>query len=251
MSEPLLTYDLSLLDQSLAKWRSSPALRAVYADIYHEMGLALAPGSILEIGSGIGVARDYFPGLVTSDVVATPFVDRAVSAYEIPAQGWGNIIAMDVLHHLPEPLRFFESAARALAPGGRIILAEPAGTAWGRIFYRWFHHEPCRPEEIRPPYQFVAAADGEFANMGMGQALFGRGVPDLVAASLEKSGLKIVGVRYRDLLAYPATGGFSHSALLPAAGLRALLALERLLPQALLRFLALRMIVVLEKRNPA
>jgi len=251
MSEPLLTYDLALLDQSLAKWRSSPALRAVYGDIYQEMGRALAPGRILEIGSGIGVARDYFPGLVTSDVVATPFVDRAVSAYEIPDEGWGNIIAMDVLHHLPEPMRFFASAARALGPGGRIVLAEPAGTAWGCNFYRWFHHEPCLPHEVKPPFQFTPAAGGEFANMGMAQALFSRGAPSLVAAELAKSGLSVVRVRYRDLFAYPATGGFSHSSLLPAGGLRALLAVERPLPQALLRFLALRMIVVIEKKNPA
>ena len=251
MSEPLLTYDLSLLDQSLAKWHSSPALRALYVDIYHDMGRFLVAGPSLEIGSGIGVARDYFPGLVTSDVVATPFVDRAVSAYEIPGGGWGNILAMDVLHHLPEPLRFFESAARALAPGGRIILAEPAGTAWGRIFYRWFHHEPCLPAEVRPPFRFTAAADGQFANMGMAQALFGRAASPLVAAELGKSGLQVVRVRYRDLFAYPATGGFSRSALLPAGGLRVVLAAERLLPQVLLRFLALRMIVVLEKKNPA
>ena len=250
MTTPSLTYDLSLLDRSQAKWKSSPALRAVYADIFADMRRQLAPGRILEVGSGIGMARDHFPGLVTSDIVATPFVDRAASAYAIPCEAWGNIIATDTLHHLQEPLRFLASAAAALAPGGRIILAEPAGTAWGRIFYSWFHHEPCRPAVVQPPFQFAAAADGSFANMGIAHVLFGR-EKERVSAELQKHGLRIVSVRYRDLLAYPATGGFSHSAFLPAAWLRGLLAVERVMPQSVLRFLALRLIVVMEKTPPA
>jgi len=243
------TYDLSLLDRSVAKWHASPALRAVYADIFAEMRGHLSPGRSLEIGSGIGMARDYFPGLVTSDIAATRFVDRAVSAYAIPAEGWGNIIAFDMLHHLQEPLRFLESAAAALAPGGRLVLTEPAGTPWGRTFYRLFHHEPCRPDEIRPPFRFAADAAGGFANMGMGHALFGREWAG-IQAGVQAHGLRLVSVRYRDLVAYPATGGFSRPALLPAAGLRAVLAAERLLPQLVLRVLALRMIIVLEKNKP-
>ena len=250
MSAAPQTYYLSLLERSLVKWRASPALRTVYGDIFGAMRAALAPGRVLEIGSGIGVARDFFPGLVTSDVVGTAYVDRAVSAYAIPPEGWGNIIAMDVLHHLQEPLRFFESAAGALAVGGRLILAEPAGTVMGRLFYRLIHAEPCRPAEITAPFRFPAEADGSFANMGMAHALFGR-QRDEIAARLQAGGLRLVSVTYRDLLAYPATGGFSQPALLPAPVLRGLLAVEGALPQALLRFMALRMIVVLEKNMPA
>jgi SAM-dependent methyltransferase len=250
MTTPALTYDLSLLDRSLAKWQDSPALRAVYADIFAGMRGQLAPGSVLEVGSGIGMARDYFPGVVLSDILPTRYVDRAVSAYEIPRENWGNIIATDMLHHLQEPLRFLESAAAALAPGGRIVLAEPAGTAWGRIFYGWFHHEPCRPEDVPRNFRFAADPDGAFANMGMAYALFDR-ERAAVAVELRRYGLGLVSVRYRDLLAYPATGGFSRSALLPAGLLRGLLAAERVPPQVLMRFLALRMIIVLEKNGPA
>jgi SAM-dependent methyltransferase len=241
-----LTYDLSLLDRSAEKWQRSAALRTVYADIFREMSRHLVPGRSLEIGSGIGMARTYFPELTTSDVVATSFVDRAASAYDIPEEGWGNIVATDTLHHLREPLRFLESAAKALRPGGRIVLAEPAGTFWGRIFYSWFHHEPCRPDQVKAPYVFAADPDGSFSNMGMAHVLFGRERSDL-APRLRGLGLVVESVRYRDFLAYPLTGGFSRRALCPAAFLRGLLALERIAPQALLRFLALRMIVVLEK----
>jgi hypothetical protein len=57
MSDAPQTYDLSLLDRSSAKWNSSSALRAVYADIFAEMRRHLKSGSVLEIGSGIGMAR--------------------------------------------------------------------------------------------------------------------------------------------------------------------------------------------------
>lgn len=246
MSPPSLTYDLALLDRGLAKWRRSPALRAVYGEIFLAVRRLLAPGRTLEIGSGIGVAREFLPDLTTSDIASTAFVDRAISAYAIPPEAWGNILAFDVLHHLREPLRFFASAAAALAPGGRIILAEPAGTPGGRLFYRCCHHEPCHPAAVVAPYRFPAARDGSFANMGMAHALFGRSRPEF-EAELRARQLRIAQVTYRDLLAYPATGGFSRPALLPARVLRGLLAIERRLPQPLLRLLALRMVVVLEK----
>lgn len=245
MSAPI-TYDLTLLEQSLAKWRRSAALRAVYADIFAAMRRSMVPGRTLEIGSGIGVARNFLPDLVTSDIVATKFVDRDVSAYAIPLESWSNLVAFDVLHHLQEPLRFFASAAAALAPGGRIVLVEPAGTPAARCFYRLFHVEPCRPRLIEPPFRFAAEADGSFTNMGMAHALFGRHRP-AVETSLREFGLRVVSVAHRDLLAYPATGGFSQPALLPAVVLRALLALERRLPHALLRLVALREMVVLER----
>lgn len=246
MSKAEQTYDLSHLGGSAAKWRNSAALRAVYGDILRRMQAGCVPGTTLEVGSGIGVAREICPDWVLSDVVVTPHVNRAVSAYEIPAEAWGNIVAFDVLHHLREPVRFFASAAAALRPGGRIVLAEPAGTPAGCLLYRMFHPELCRPAEITPPYAFPADADGRFANMGMAHALFGR-ERSRVEPILQDLGLSIVSVHHRDLLAYPATGGFSRPALLPAPVLRALLVLESALPQVLLRRVALRMIVVLER----
>lgn len=246
MSVAEQTYDLSQLRRSQEKWRRSPALRTVYGDIFVAMRTACSDGPTLEIGSGVGAAQESCPDWVASDIVATPFVSRAVSAYKIPAEEWGNIVAFDVLHHLREPLRFFSSAVAALRPGGRIVLAEPAGTAGGRLFYGLVHPEPCRPAGIRAPFVFPAEADGLFANMGMAHALFGPARPEFEPL-LHRLGLNIVSVHYRDLLAYPATGGFSKPALLPAPVLRALLKAEQLLPQAVLKWLALRMIVVLGK----
>jgi SAM-dependent methyltransferase len=249
MSEAHITYNLSLLEQSRSKWENSAALRAVYRHIFQAMAAECVPGSILEVGSGIGVADEVFPNLVTSDLVRTKYVERAVSAYEIPDENWANIVAMDVLHHLQRPFAFFASAAEALRPGGRIVLMEPAGTEWGERFYGRMHHEPCRPQDIEPPFDFPNDANGEYANMGMGVGLLERNREE-TEDRLAKLGLRIVNVHYRDLLAYPATGGFSKPAILPAFVLRGLMAIEGWLPQGLLRLWALRMIIVVEKTSP-
>ena len=127
----------------------SAAVRLFYGDIFHEIMEAARPGPTLELGSGIGVIKEFYPEVVTSDIAVTPFVDLPVSCYEIAAlaRRWRNLVAVDVLHHLRYPFEFFASAAGVLERGGRIILTEPAAIPWGRLFYTLFHHEP-----IAPPY---------------------------------------------------------------------------------------------------
>jgi SAM-dependent methyltransferase len=245
-----ITYDLNLLSDSLSAWERSPGLRCVYADIYREIASSCIEGPTLEVGSGVAVSRDYFSHLVTSDIVKTPYVDCAMSAYDLEpgADGlWANIFAVDVLHHLKQPMRFFESAASVLRPGGRLILTEPAATFGGRLFYSLFHHEPTHPHLIRAPFEFESnGVDGEFANMGMGVGLFKR-CRDQVDAQLATYGLRCTVLHYRDLFAYPLTGGYSKPGIFPAAGLKYILRFEKWIPQCLLGLLGLRMLIVLEK----
>ncbi len=241
------TYDLRILEGSLQKWQRSAALRCVYGEIWGDVREYLRSGPTLEIGSGIGLAKAFLPELTTSDVQKTIYVDRAASAYDLAAEKnqWANVVAMDVLHHLREPLRFLEAAAGALKPGGRVVLVEPAASPWGKVFYRLAHHEPCLPAEITPPFDFSTGV-GEFANMGMGWSLFFAHRNE-VAARLAASGLAIEAVCFRDVLAYPLTGGFSKPALAPAWVLKAILAAECRLPQAILRKIGLRMLVCLTR----
>lgn len=246
-----VTYDLDLLTQSRHKWENSAGVRTVYRAIFKEALHYAKPGAILEVGAGAGFLKEEFPEVVTSDIAKTPYVEMELSAYEIEDGGrsWSTIVAMDVMHHLRDPFRFFRSASASLEPGGRVVLIEPAGTWWGRCFYRLFHQEPCRPDRVCPPYVFEPDdAAGNFANMGMGWALFQRD-RESVGQLLDSSGLKLVEVRFRDVVAYPATGGLSHRQFLPTWLLRWMISLERVLPQWVLAHLGLRMIVVLERRS--
>ncbi|MDQ8203456.1 hypothetical protein [Pelagicoccus sp. SDUM812003] len=245
----LATYDLSLLESSQDKWKRSPALRIVYQHIFRELLSHRAKGRTLEIGSGCGFVKSVDPDITTSDVAPTPFSDLVVSAYDIPRSDpdWSNIVAFDVFHHLTEPMRFLRSACEGLRRGGRILLCEPAATGFGKGFYKAFHSEPCEPKSIRAPYVFEQQSGSAlFANMGMGWALFERD-RQKIARELRDMGLILKTVRYRDLLAYPSTGGLSGRAFLPAFLLRPLLCIEKSIPQRVLRHLALRMIITIEK----
>jgi SAM-dependent methyltransferase len=220
----------------------------VYERLFERIRPHCRSGATLELGSGIGASKDLLPGVVTSDRVKTPYVDRAVSCYAVERSGlWTNIVAVDVLHHLCFPLRLFASAAEALESGGRLLLVEPAATPWGRVFYRLFHHEPIRLEEVRPPFAFAKnGADNRFANMAMAYALFVREEGEL-GSYLTPLGLRLRELVFFDLLAYPLSGGYSKPQLVPTGVLRWLLWAEALLPGTVLRVLALRMLLVLEK----
>ena len=257
MSEPLSvrsvteTYDLGLLRASREKWERSAGLRAVYGDLAGRIAAARVPGPSLEVGAGIGWLRDCLQDVVPTDLLPTPWVQRAASAYELEAlgQSWANVIAIDVLHHLTEPLRFLRSAAQVLRPGGRLILVEPAATPLGRLFYGLCHHEPMAPGRLALPWVFAPDdADGRFANMGMATALFGRtGPPPLELAPL---GLELAERNHFGLLAYPLTGGFSRHQLAPTFLFRCLLRWEAVLPDAVRRLTGLRVLIALEQRGP-
>lgn len=242
------TYDLGILSNSLRKWRSSRGLRVVYEALFRQMMAAAHGDKILEVGSGIGALKPLFPDVVTSDIQKTPYVDEAISCYAIEAgdREWSSVVALDVLHHLREPLRFLASAAAGLQPGGRIVLSEPAATPFGRFFYTLCHHEPCRPAELSAPFEFRPDEDGRFANMGMGMALFVHH-RNWLEFRLKKMGLRIAGLHFSHIFAYPLSGGFSKPQFLPTAILEALLWLERRLPQWLLKMVALRLLIILER----
>ena len=247
------TYDLNLLDHSLRKWDNSPGLRFVYESIYRRVASAMPNGPILELGSGIGKARYFIPNLITSDIRKTPYVDRAEDCYSISLYpdkgGWAGLFALDVLHHLRFPMRFFERAGKVLRPGGKLILEEPAATAGGRLFYKLFHPEPMVVAAIQPPFIFEESGESEdFANMGMGVGLFIRH-REMIEGPLESFGLSLIQVSFSDFLAYPLTGGYSKPQMFPTSGLKALLALEGALPQWVHRTVGLRMQIVIEKKR--
>lgn len=242
-----MTYDLGLLEQNRERWASSPALRWIYGTFYKRLREWSTGHEVLEIGSGIGGIKENWPEVTTSDVVRTRFVERAVSAYAIEASGhWDSIVALDVLHHLREPIRFFHSARQALRPAGRLVLIEPAATTLGGWLYRRCHHEPCEPSVLNPPFVFdVNQAEDGFANMGMGSALFVVH-REWTEAQLARLGLRLRVVEWHELLAYLMTGGYSRRLPFPLPVLKGLHRMEAALPATLTKSCATRMCVVLE-----
>lgn len=234
-----------------AVWLAKPVLRILYQRWFQRVVDSLSPlGPTIEIGSGCGNFKEFHPPAIATDVVsAGPWIERVVDAHQLDfaAASVGNLVAFDVLHHLQRPLDFLRQAERALQPGGRLVLCEPAVSPWSRVVYA-FHHEALDPTWDLFGLDGVAPdpdPSHAFANMAIAHLLF-RQHPTLTSARVP--GLRLLSVRCTDALLYPLSGGFSYRCLLSRHGLPALCSIEDALTRPVAGWLsALRLHVVLEK----
>src|SRR4051794_40272674 len=125
-------------------WDRKPVLRVVYDDLFRRIAEASVPGLMLEIGGGSGNLKERLPHVIASDVQLAPWLDLVADAQKLPFSdgALSNVVMVDVLHHIEYPLVFFREAERALRPGGRIVMVEPAITPGSTLFYRLLHEEP-------------------------------------------------------------------------------------------------------------
>jgi len=231
------------------QWAQKPVLRDIYLDLYRRMAGELVTGATLEIGGGAGIFKQYAPDVVTTDILAAPWLDLVADAQQLPfAPGsFDNIVMFDVLHHIEFPRRFFTEASRILRGGGRIIMMEPGITPFSWPFYHWIHPEPvvmsADPLVDGDP---DPARDAFAANQAIPTRLVGRDRARFLAAFPE---FTIKRVRWLSLFAYPLSGGFQPWCLIPHALVRPLLRLEDLLAPLLGRLFGFRLLTVVEKRR--
>jgi SAM-dependent methyltransferase len=232
-------------------WQRKPVLQKSYQFTYQLVVDRLSTQRpVVEIGSGSGNFKAYFPETIATDVFRSgPWIDRIVNAEELPfAEGEvGNLVVIDVIHHLQRPLKFLRQAEAALKPGGRLIFCEPALTPWSqRIYSR--HHEPIDSAadlfgmDSKPP---EPDPNHTFANIAIPELLFFRHRAQTAA---QVPGLKIIEARKFGFVLYPLTGGFSYRNLVPDLGYATLLRVEDFLMRPFASWLTgIRMLVVLEK----
>lgn len=226
-------------------WRDKPALRRYYEqEIFDRIIAEMRPGPSLEIGTGPGFFADYHPGMTGLDVIpAHPSVTAGdVHAMSFDDGAFTNVVGVDVLHHLARPGQALREIARVLQPGGRLILIEPWAGPLGRLFYRYLHHEDC--EAVSDPW---SAAFPPGKNAMDGNAI----IPWTVLNARQRELIDHAPLAVRRcqpfaILAYAATGGFQSFGM-PWPVIDALRRIERLLPQAVHRFAALRVLFVVER----
>ncbi len=241
MSEALQGY--------LDVWQRKPVLRMVYDDFYDRIVGACVDGLTIEIGGGIGNLKRRLPQVVATDIQFERWLDCVADAQHMPFRdaSAANIVMVDVLHHVEFPLYFFREAARVLRPGGRVVMVEPAITWGSTLFYRLLHQEPVRtsvdpllegtPDSARDPYDSNQAIPTLIATRE--RQRFERMIPNL----------KISRADWFSFATYPLSGGFKPWSLLPQRLAPQALRLERALEGTLGRFLAFRMMLVVEKTS--
>jgi SAM-dependent methyltransferase len=238
---------MDAIDHYRAVWNSKPVLRTIYRDFFDRIAAACVAGHTLEIGSGISYLRDRLPDLIASDIQFSPTLDLVADAQRLPFPDGclGNIVMLDVLHHIEFPLLFLQRAATCLRDGGRIIMIEPAITWGSSLFYRLLHPEPVDmsadplrtgdPNPGRDPYDANQAIPTLIATRQ--RERFHALVPEL----------RITKVEWFSLAVYPLSGGFKRWSLIPGRLARPLLSLERKLEKSLGAVLGFRLILTLDK----
>jgi SAM-dependent methyltransferase len=247
-SLPVGQHDIEIQANRKA-WQRKPQLRAVYRGFHELIASRLdraIPGHIVELGSGMGSIKEVIPDCVTTDLFPNPWLDRQENAYSLsyPDGSISNLILFDVWHHLRYPSTALAEFRRALAPGGRVIVFDPAVSWTGKLIYGLFHHEPVGlglPLTWDAPAGFKPADTDYFAAQGAATRIFWRREAPARLADWEVSEVTPL-----SSFEYFATGGFSG----PQVGGPAVFRIWRRLDGALSRWpnlFAARLLVVLKR----
>lgn len=197
-------------------WKNKKILRIIYSGWYKKIIKDLKRGKTLEIGSGIGNFKKFNPGIISSDIVPCEWLDKCIDAHKIPfsKNSLANIVMIDVLHHLTNPLRFFQEAYRVLETGGKIILIEPFPSPFSLVAYKFFHPEPFifnvnvfsrqKSQHNKQPWE---------SNQAIPFLLFFKQLDKF--NKLFKGKFKIIKREKFSFILYPLSGGFENKQLIP------------------------------------
>jgi SAM-dependent methyltransferase len=99
--------------------------------------------TVVEIGAGDGISRNFLPECILTDIAFHQKLDATCKSDEIPFKS-GSIDALvlkDSLHHLADVELFLNEAYRVLRVGGRIVVFDPYWGILARFVYRFLHQE--------------------------------------------------------------------------------------------------------------
>jgi len=204
-----------------------------YRELYRDQFKDLpdpAKLSILEIGSGTSPLKQFYPNIVTSDVLDLDYLDLVFDCHEIDRldavrdDSLDVITLTNVLHHLKSPIAFLNSGAAKLKRGGKVIATEPFFSLLSTLIWKHLHREPVDFEVSMPE---LAQAHGPVtsANQALPWLIFFRR-RDWLQRLNESFDVANLSARPFSSLSYMATGGISHKLPVPHFLYRALLPVD-------------------------
>jgi SAM-dependent methyltransferase len=242
-------------------WKTKKILRDIYTGWYKQIlkDLGSGRGKTFELGSGGGNFKEFKPEVIASDIELCPWLDICFDGQQMPFKenSAGNIVMIDVMHHLADPVGFFHEALRVLEKGGRIAMIEPFPTPFSLFIYKRFHPEPFIMEadyfaksaskaalSSLPGPPVKQKKDPWEANQAAAYLLFYKHRDTFLQRFQGK--FKIIKRKRISCILYPLSGGFENKAMIPTFFIPLFKLLEILLTP-LRWLLAFRCYVVLEK----
>jgi len=240
---------LEILIEHRKRWEEKKILQRIYQNWYEAIiKNCNTSGRTLEIGGGGGNFKEFFPEVITSDYTFCPWLDLTLDAHHLPfsAASLSNIVVIDVLHHLINPLNFIEEAQRVLKKKGRLILLEPYITPGSYLTYNFIHKEDVdfSLDPFKEAMWEDTAEKKPFdGNMAIPTQIFFRKIEEF---QQRFPGVSIT-KQYSDYLLYPLSGGFDAPQFIPDCLIPVVRNCEKLLHKVG-TLLAYRMLVVIEKK---
>ncbi len=229
-------------------WNQKKILRDIYIDWYKKIIKDLKKGKTLELGSGTGNFKQFKPDIISSDIVNCEWLDMAFDAHKIPlkSNSLSNLVMIDVLHHLDQPIKFLNQAHRVLKKTGRLIMIEPFPSPFSLLIYKLFHPEPFifKTDLFSPTKSQSKTSQPWQANQATPFLLFFEHLNKF--NSLFKNKYKIIKKEKFSFLLYSLSGGFENKQLLPDYLFPIIKTIEKLL-SPFKNFLAFKCYLVLEK----
>ncbi len=174
----------------------------------------------MEVGSGIGNFKDFFPEILTIDIIPSKFINISADGKYLPliSNYFDTIVCIDTLHHITKYSYFLEDALRVLKKNGRLILLDPYNSLVSTFIRKKFHHEDISEYPLAK----------------------------LVIDNARKIGFSLTFLDYLEFFAYPLSGGFSKRSLSPLKMIGLLYSIERFL--SIFKYIfAFKYLAVLEK----
>lgn len=225
-------------------------LREVFIEFHHlfrrlDRRFLNGDGLEIELGAGIAPMRDSYPGVLATDIVYGPHLDRVLNAeaMDLEDRSVRVLYGQNCFHHFPHPDRFFNELERVLQPGGGAILLEPYHGPFATfLFKRLFKTEGF--DKDFPSWETPAAGPMNGANQALSYIVFKR---DRKEFERKHPTLKIVHEeRAGNYLKYLLSGGLNFRQLCPDVA-SPLVGLLQWCLSPLNRWLSLHHVVVLRK----
>ena len=230
-------------------WNEKKLLREIYSEWYQKIinDLSLSVGKTLELGGGGGNFKEFKPDVISADIVPLDWLDMCFDAHEMPFKEneISNIVMIDVLNHLNDPIKFLNESYRVLNTGSRIIMIEPFPSPFSLMIYKKFHPEPFdKTVDYFSEFENNSDKDPWDSNQA---------IPYLLFYKFRNKFNELFGNKFKfikkekfSFVLYPASGGFENKQMIPDNMTGVVKLIEKSL-NPLKDLLAFRCYIVLEK----